>query len=117
MFQAVAFSIVLTLAVGQNAALLCNVWCYPHEAAATVCHHQDAAESPSVTGGDHCNNVVLPAFLREDVRPRVSAPDVQHARVVRRFELASVLSDVRGRYEPGRDGSPQQRPLAITLRI
>ena len=57
-FRAALFSIVLTLAVGQNAGLLCKVWCYPHDATAG-CRQQEPTTSPSVSGDDYCNNVAL----------------------------------------------------------
>jgi hypothetical protein len=118
-FQAAVLSLVLTLAVGQNAALICSVWCDPHKATATECHHQDAAESPSVTGGDHCNNVVIgvPAFLREDERPRGSAQYVQHALVGRRFQFIPFSSATRSDHEPGQGWSPELRPVVTALRI
>jgi hypothetical protein len=118
-FQAVVLSIVLTLAVGPNAAVLCNVWCHLHEAAATGCHHQDAATSPRVTGDDHCNDVaaIVPTFVREDVRPSLSAPDVQHALVGPRLDFIPSSSATRSDHEPGRDWSLEKRPLSTALRI
>jgi len=38
-FRAAVLSIVLALAVGQNATLLCRVWCDLQAAAASGCHH------------------------------------------------------------------------------
>ena len=43
-FRAALFSIVLTLAVGQNAGLLCKVWC--HDATSAGCPHQDSDDVP-----------------------------------------------------------------------
>jgi hypothetical protein len=118
-FQAAVLSLVLTLAVGQNAGLVCNLWCDPHQSSATGCHHQDSAESKSVTGGDHCNNVVIgfPAFLREDERPRGSAQYVQHALVGRRFQFIPFSSATHSDHDPGQDWWPELRPLVTALRI
>jgi hypothetical protein len=115
----VLLSIVLTLAAGQNAALLCKVWCDPHEAPASGCHHQHAPTFPSATAGDHCNDVVLnvPAFVREDERPRVSAPDVQHALAGPRFQFAPPLTVTRPGNPPGQDWLLERRPLVTALRI
>lgn len=117
-FRVAVLSIVLTLAVGQNARLLCKVWCDPHEAAATSCHDQDSA-SPSVTGDDDCNNVVpsVAALVREDMRRSVSAPDAQHAIVVQRFQFARSLTDTRPGHEPWQDWSLEKRLLVTALRI
>jgi hypothetical protein len=112
-------SIVLTLAAGQNAALLCKVWCDPHKAPATGCHQQHAPTSLSVTGVDHCNDVVLSvaAFVREDVRPLVSAPDGQHALVARRFQFGPSLTGTRSGNTPGQDRLLEKRLLLTALRI
>ena len=53
-FRAALFSIVLTLAVGQNASLLCQVWC--HDATSAGCPHQDSTTSPSVSADDNCRS-------------------------------------------------------------
>jgi hypothetical protein len=118
-FQAVVLSIVLTLAVGPNAAVLCNVWCHLHEAAATGCHHQDATASPRVTGDDHCNDVaaITPTFVREDVRPSLSAPDVLHALVGPRLDFIPSPSVTRADHEPAQDWPLEKRPLSTALRI
>jgi hypothetical protein len=118
-FRAAVFSIVLTLAVGQNAALLCKAWCYPHAATAAACRHQDPTTSPSVTGTDNCNNVAVSAiaFVREDARRIASAPDAQNALVVPRFRFAPPPTDSRSGYESGRLLLHAERPLVIALRI
>ena len=118
MFRATLFSIVLTLAVGQNAGLLCKVWCYPHDATAG-CRQQEPTTSPSVSGDDYCNNVALGAmaFVREDARRTVSAPDVQNALGVPRFRFSPPPTDSRSDYEAGRQLLLEERPLVIALRI
>ena len=70
MFRAALFSIVLTLAVGQNAGLLCTVWC--PEATSTECPHRDSTTSPSVRADDNCTTVaVARSLVREDARRRL----------------------------------------------
>lgn len=116
MFRAVLFSIVLTLAVGQNAGLLCKVWC--HDATSAGCPHQDSTTSPSVSADDSCSRVVVGAvgFVREDAK-RTSAPDAQNALVVPRFRLAPSPTDLRSGFEAGRRQLLEERPLILALRI
>lgn len=118
-FRAALFSIVLTLAVGQNAGLLCKVWCYPHHAASSGCRAQDSTTSPSVRADDSCNNVVFGAvaFVREDGRLTASAPDALNALVVPRFRFAPPPTDSRSGYLSGHLLLFEERPLVIALRI
>jgi hypothetical protein len=118
LFRAAALSIVLTLAVGQNAAL-CKVWCFPQEAAATGCQHNDAATSASMTHNDVCNHVRLGviAFVSEDVRRDTSAPNVLHMVSVPRFRLAPLPADIRSGHEPGQQTLLEAQPLVTPLRI
>ena len=123
MFRATLLSIVLTLAVGQNASLLCKVWC--HGATSPECPHQDlttfpdSATSPSVSADDNCGNAFVGpvAFVREDGRRTAAAPDAQNALIVPRFRLAPSPTDLRLGFESGQRGPLEERPLVITLRI
>jgi hypothetical protein len=117
--QAVVLSIVLTLAVGPNAELLCKASCHPHAAAASECHHGESTNSPGVAGDNNCDHVVLSvgAFLREEVLPGGRSPNVDHAVVVSRYQLAQLATDARPGREPGREWSLEKRPLATALRI
>ena len=116
-FRAALFSIVLTLAVGQNADLLCKVWC--HDATSAGCPHQDSTTSPGVSAEDSCRSAVLGAvaFVREDARSTAAAPDAQNAVVVPRFRLAPSPTDLRPGFESGRRLPLEERPLIIALRI
>jgi hypothetical protein len=109
---------VLTLAIGQNAALLCKVWCYPHEAAAAGCRHQEPTTSATVNDDD-CSVATFGAmaFVREDARPTASAPDAQNGLVVPRFRFVPSQSNSRFGYESGQHPPLEARPLAIALRI
>ena len=119
MFRAIVLSIALTLAVGPNAELLCNVLCHSETAAANECDHEESTNSPGVAGDNSCDRVVLSvgAFLREDVRRGVSAPDADYAIFVPRYQLAPSTTDTRPRHELGREWWLEQRPLATALRI
>ena len=115
-FRASVFSIVLTLAIGQNAGLLCTVWC--PDATSTACPHQGSTTSPSVRADDTCNVVVgAVAFVREDGRRTAPGPDLQNALVVLRFRFVAPPIDPRPGYESGRRLLLEERPLGIALRI
>jgi hypothetical protein len=116
-FRAVLFSIVLTLAVGQNASLLCKVWC--PDTTSAVCQHQDSTTSPSVSAHDNCRSAVLGvvAFVREDARRTAAAPDAENALVVPRFRLAPSPTSLRSGFEAGRRQLLEERPLILALRI
>jgi hypothetical protein len=117
-FRAAVLSIVLTLAVGQSAALLCRVWCDPHQAATTGCHHQGPTTSASVSGDDNCANVVLSAaFVREDVRREASGPAAWQVVAVPWFRFAPPPTDTRSSYDPGQQVRLEDRPLAIAHRL
>ena len=115
-FRAALFSIVLTLAVGQDAGLLCTAWC--PDTTPAGCPHQDST-SPSVSAHDNCSTDVgaAVAFVREDARRTSAAPDAQNALIVPRFRLAPSPTDVRPGFESGQRGPLEERPLAIALRI
>ena len=115
MFRIALFSIVLTLAVGQNASLLCKVWC-PDTTSA--CPHQDST-SPSVSAHDNCRSDVSEAvaIVREDARRTAAAPDAQNALAVPRFLLALSHTDLGFGLESARRLLLEERPLLIALRI
>lgn len=117
-FRAALFSIVLTLAVGQNAALLCEVWC--QDATSAGCLHQGSTTSPSVSADDSCSRVVVGAVVgsvREDARRTAAAPDAQNALVLPRFRLVPSPTDRRSGFEAGWRQLPEERPLILALRI
>ena len=129
--RAVVLSIVLTLAAGPEAALLCRAWCHPLVAVASACHdekpfgassashHGEPSAGSSVAGDNPCDNcdhaVGAAQFIREDLTLNVSAPD--HAILVPRQQLFHSTIDARPGQEPGREGSLEARRLPTTLRI
>ena len=115
--RATLISIVLTLAVGPNATLLCRTWCGPQAAASGGCHH-DRATAPIISGDDSCDTVLLSAtLLREGERRGVPSLDGGHAIPVFLSEVARSATDARRGHEPGREWSLDRRPLATILRI
>ncbi|SRR6266545_419711 len=120
MFRTALLSIVLSLAVGSNARLLCSAWCHPQAAAASVCHHHPGLpNSPDVADENSCHHVVCSAsvFLLEEAWSGGSRPDLGHAIVVPRYQLTSLTTHGRPGHEPRRDWPVENRPLLATLRI
>jgi hypothetical protein len=117
MFRAGLLSIVLTLALGQNATLFCKVWC--PEATSTGCPHQDSTTSPSVRADDNCTTVVVRAvtFVREDGRHAARASDSQKALIARGFQIAQAPTDLWFSGDSGRLRLLEHRPLIVALRI
>ena len=133
MFRAFVLSIVLTVAVAPNAALLCSAWCHPQAGASSASHHggPSAASSTShlgepsaassVAGEDNCdscdNSVGAAQFLPENLRRNVSAPDVDHVALVPRHQFAHSTIGARPGQEPGRDRSLEARRRPTILRV
>jgi hypothetical protein len=110
---------VLSLAVGPTASLLCRIWCFPQADAATGCHHENSSTTPSVAGEQGCDNVVVAAtaVLREDVRRDVSAQKANQAIPVVRYQLAQLTIDARHGQDSRRVWRLERRPLSSALRI
>ena len=119
MFRAALFSIVFSLAVGQNAALLCRTWCDAHVAVASECHHQNSSHTPSLAGDENCDNVVMAAtaVLREDTRRDVSSQGANQAIPVPRYKLTQSTIDASPGEEPWHAWLLEKHPLATALRI
>jgi len=118
-FRAAVLSIVLTLALGPNAALLCPVWCHPEEAKASACQHQNATTSPRVTGEDSCRTAptTTKAFVREDAKRGSPTPIAQQTVSSLPFRLGSPPTDTRRMHEATTSLSAVASPLLIALRI
>jgi hypothetical protein len=112
--RAVLFSIVLTLAAGQNAALFCGVWCHSDEAGA--CEHSTAMNTAAgIVANERCaitgTSIV---FARDDVRRSISTPD-SNAVPVPVFAATRPVSAVSISEPSGR--RLESRPLVLALRI
>lgn len=119
MFRAAVLSIVLTLAVGPNASLLCAVWCHPDAAPAGPCEHPDPTSTPSITTNDGCPDIAASstALVREDTRRGVSAPAAQQAVLVARFQFAPPPTHSASTGESAQRSPLEARPLVVALRI
>lgn len=118
-FRAAVLSIVLTFAVGPNAALLCAVWCHPEEARTSDCQHQRATTSPQVTGEDSCRTVPASAtsFVREDARRGAARPDSQPAVAVPGLQVARPPGHMLRAYRLAPSPGAQSPPVLIALRL
>jgi hypothetical protein len=118
MFRAAAFSIVLMLAAGQNARLLCKRWCEPSPGATSSCHQPEAPANSASVGGVPCHDsAASDAFLIENVRRDISASPAVHATAIATpLEAASVDRD-GNRHGSNRLNSVMKRPLETALRI
>lgn len=116
-FRAALFSIVLTLAVGQSAGLLCEIWC--HDGTSAGCAQQDSTTSPNVSARDNCRSDVggVVAIVREDAQRTTAAPDAQNALAVPRFLSAPSPVDPGVGFESEQRLLLEERPLVVTLRI
>lgn len=116
-FRTAVFSIVFSLAVGQNVGLLCRTWCDAHVAPATECHHKNSSTTPTIGGDEDCGNPVAATAVLRDIRRNVVSQDPNQAIPVLRYQFARLTIDAGPDPEPGRDWSLEQRPLATPLRI
>ena len=118
MFRAALLSIVLTLAVGQDAALLCGVWCHSGGGIAGACEHQTEATSPGIISNDDCTvsgNAIV--AVREDARRGTSAPTVHSGDLVPPFALRLPASSRHSGYDSAGRRLLDLRPLVLALRI
>ena len=118
-FRAALISIVLTMTLGQNVALLCRVWCHPQQSVNSACEHQVQTTSPSVTANESCSGVAaeLALFVREDGRQTASASDSQQSVAVARFLLVRPPSFSARALESSQAATVEGPPLVLALRI
>ena len=117
--RAAVLSIVLTLAVGPSANLLCSVWCHPEDATNAACEHQNATTSPRVTGEDSCRTTptTAAAFTRDEAKRGSSPNGDQQAAVARTLRLADPLTEAIQPREGRGSLATAVSPVLIALRI
>jgi hypothetical protein len=118
-FRIALLAIVLSLAIGPDASLLCSVWCDPQAAATIGCDHGRSTNALTMSADSSCDRVVpgVGAFLQED-GGRSSVDTVAgQATSVACYQLAPLTSSTRSGQEPGREWSLENRPLSTALRI
>jgi hypothetical protein len=120
-FRTALFSIVLSLAVGQNASLLCKTLCDPAAAAGNGCHDHSGRSGSSVTltGGHHCDSdaPLVTAYVKENVRRSAPAPQTVSSLPIARYLAVSTMVALHPNHGPGRLPSLEKRPLDTALRI
>ena len=117
-FRALLLSIVLTLAAGQDGALLCDVWCLAGEMTGRACEHQTPTASPQLNANDNCTvSGNANAFVREDARRNTSAPTAQSGVCVPQFAFTPPASSSASAYEAAGRRPFDLRPLVFALRI
>lgn len=111
-------AIVFLFAVGSNASVLCKAWCDSRAAAETGCHHADSSTSPTLAGGDSCQDALQEGttFVREDVR-RVASQDDASDVILDGPRFAFAATCLRSLGNQDRATSDLTRPLTTPLRI
>jgi hypothetical protein len=105
--------------LGQNAALLCRVWCHPGQSANGACEHQVPMTAPSMTGNESCAPVAAgpAAFVREAGRGSAAASAVHPGTAVARFLFVPPSSSSARALERAQATALAARPLVLALRI
>lgn len=118
-FRAAVLSIVLTLAIGPNAAPLCSVWCHPEEANTSACQHQNATTSPRVTGEDSCRTAPASsiAFVREEAKRGSPTSISQQAFAIPLSRFGPPPTHATRAHEATPSLNAITSPLLIALRI
>lgn len=117
MFRAAVVSIVMALAAGSNASLLCSMWC--HEAEAAGCEHRETSGGQTIAATDVCpmSGGTSTAYVREDVRSGSLTPQAEHARNVTPFDSGPPPVDAVSVSFTGPCPSRAAKPLVLSLRI
>ena len=118
MLQRVLLSIVLALAVGANASLLCKAWwCHP-AAGDRGCHHEEPSNFARLVADAGCNDIVIGAAItREYLRPGLSDGDTADAVAVVPYRFVHSTTDFGSAHQSWRVPPLGRRPLLTVLRI
>jgi hypothetical protein len=109
-FRAAVLSIVVMLAAGPSASLICSAWC-DTAAAATSFHHDESGSSARIASDVFCQDVVQNGIaLKEDLRRAIHS--MNPAALAPSAPAGVRLPDTRGRAPSG-----LKRPLITPLRI
>jgi hypothetical protein len=115
MLRGFVLSIVLVLAVGQEATVLCALRCQADRIAATECHEEVQRSRATVvaTGADSCWELsVANAILKDDLRS-VSRQDT----AVPHYQTTDSPGNGRQRADDGHASPFDSRPLVVVLRV
>jgi hypothetical protein len=120
MFRAAVFSVVLLLAIGQDATLVCKVWCHSDGRAMAECRAQAGnSTTPSLTGNDGCDRAEGGATIlaREEGRRGSDYQHAHHAAVVPLHHGAGYSGDSCLHFDYARTATAESLPLVLALRI
>jgi hypothetical protein len=117
MFRAALISILLTLPVGQDASLLCKVWCeFEDPNVAAPCHAIGAPVRAAGVASGQCDAGGAVAFLREEGGKRLLDLS-NHEAIVSRFDVespsATTLLSTSSADAPAFVHTPLSTPLRI----
>lgn len=117
--RAAVIAVVLVLATGQSAAVLCAGWCRPGQSAAPACDHALRSTTARLSEADTCSALAFgfPAFVREDVRRPEFAPDAPPAIVTPQLLVHAPSIVRRSGHDSGEFSLFGARPLVLTLRL
>ncbi len=118
MFHSAILAIAFFFAAGSNASVFCKAWCDSRTAAETGCHHEDNSTSPTLTGGDSCQDALQEGttFVKADGR-RVASQDNASDAVLDGPRFAFAATYLRPLWNQDRATSELERPLTTPLRI
>ena len=118
MSRLAVLSIVLTVALGPDAAVLCLAWCDQLTPLSTECHLDVTPSTTATVAAAACCDdgaLAISAFLREDAGLNGSAPRGDQAVLVALDRRDRSTTEARP--EPGRDPLVRTRPLPTVLRL
>lgn len=119
MLRALILSITLTLAIGPDAAIVCQALCAPQADVTNPCDHDGTSPSQIAAGDECCDGLMAGAAnspftaLGRDA----SLPSGDAAIPVLSDALARSATTGRLGYEPGRRQSLAHRPFPTILRL
>ena len=111
--------IVLTLAIGPDAAILCQALCAPQADVTKACDHSGAGLAQIAAGGNCCDDMVAVAESSRypAMRRGTSFPNAGLSVPVLSDRLERSDAARHCGYEPGRVRSLDHRPLPTILRL
>jgi hypothetical protein len=117
MFRAAMIAVLLTLAIGQNSRLVCQVLCDSHMVSVAACAHE-TTDATTVGIDTTCTVGVnaVTAFIREDGRRGSTAADPVPALTTAAFQLSRLARSERPSLATART-LRSTAPLITALRI
>lgn len=119
MLRAIILSIALTLAIGPDAAIVCQALCAPQADVTNPCDHGETSPFQIAAGDECCDDLMAGAASSQftSMRRDTSLPSGDIAVPVLRDALARSATTGRLGSEPGHRQSPAHRPFPTILRL